>query len=98
MLHIFAAFAEFERELIRERTIAGLARAKADGVVLGRRVRLSTCKRYATCIRALQAWPIGRATGLRKARFRAYWQERGKRRTSRETLHLHSALAWRKWY
>lgn len=34
---IFAAFAEFERELIRERTLEGLARAKAQGKKLGRR-------------------------------------------------------------
>ncbi len=36
MFHIFAAFAEFERNIIRERTIAGLAAAKARGVVTGR--------------------------------------------------------------
>lgn len=34
---IFAAFADFERELIRERTLEGLARAKAQGKTLGRR-------------------------------------------------------------
>ena len=36
MLQILGAFAEFERELIRERTIAGLERARAQGKVLGR--------------------------------------------------------------
>lgn len=36
MLRIFSAFAEFERELIRERTLEGLARAKAQGKKLGR--------------------------------------------------------------
>lgn len=35
-LQILGAFAEFEREIIRERTIAGLERAKAKGVKLGR--------------------------------------------------------------
>ena len=34
--HIFAAFAEFERGLISERTLEGLARAKAEGKTLGR--------------------------------------------------------------
>jgi len=34
--HIFSAFAEFERELIRERTNAGLKRAKKEGKKLGR--------------------------------------------------------------
>jgi len=33
---IIAAIAEFERELIRERVIAGLARAKAEGITCGR--------------------------------------------------------------
>jgi len=36
MLHIFGALAEFERELIRERTNAGLTRAKKQGKRLGR--------------------------------------------------------------
>ena len=35
-LNLLAAFAEFERELIRERTLDGLARAKAKGKRLGR--------------------------------------------------------------
>lgn len=34
--HIFGAFSQFERDLIRERTMAGLARAKAQGKTLGR--------------------------------------------------------------
>jgi putative DNA-invertase from lambdoid prophage Rac len=36
LLHMMAAFAEFERELIRERVKAGLERVKADGQELGR--------------------------------------------------------------
>jgi len=36
MFTIIAAMAEFERELIRERTLAGLARARARGKKLGR--------------------------------------------------------------
>jgi len=35
-LHILAALAEFERERIRERVVAGLRRAKAQGTRLGR--------------------------------------------------------------
>lgn len=35
-LQILAAFAEFERELIRERTLEGLDRAVAEGKTLGR--------------------------------------------------------------
>lgn len=36
MIQILGAFAEFEREMIRERTIAGLERARAEGKTLGR--------------------------------------------------------------
>ena len=39
--HIFAALAEFERNLIRERTHAGLASARARGRVGGRKPSLS---------------------------------------------------------
>lgn len=35
-LQILGAFAEFEREIIRERTMAGLDRARAKGIKLGR--------------------------------------------------------------
>ena len=38
---IFAALAEFERELIRERTMAGLASARARGRTGGRKFALS---------------------------------------------------------
>lgn len=36
MVHIIASFAEFEKDLIRERTLAGLAYAKSQGKILGR--------------------------------------------------------------
>ena len=36
MLHVLGAIAEFERERIRERVLAGLRRAKAHGQRLGR--------------------------------------------------------------
>ncbi|WP_317195630.1 recombinase family protein [Hymenobacter sp. ISL-91] len=37
MLGIFAALAEYDRESIRERAMAGIALAKAQGKYLGRR-------------------------------------------------------------
>jgi DNA invertase Pin-like site-specific DNA recombinase len=36
MLHIIAAFAEFERGLVRERTLLGLNHARNKGKILGR--------------------------------------------------------------
>jgi len=36
MIHMLGAFAEFERSMIRERTLLGLARARAEGKTLGR--------------------------------------------------------------
>jgi DNA invertase Pin-like site-specific DNA recombinase len=37
MLHIFGSFAEFEREMIRERVCAGVRNAKRKGKQLGRK-------------------------------------------------------------
>ncbi|KTT22870.1 DNA resolvase [Pseudomonas oryzihabitans] len=42
VFHIMAALAEFERALISERTRAGLAAARMEGKVLGRRPALSS--------------------------------------------------------
>jgi DNA invertase Pin-like site-specific DNA recombinase len=41
MIAVLAGIAEFERELILERTSAGRARAKADGTKFGRRPKLN---------------------------------------------------------
>jgi DNA invertase Pin-like site-specific DNA recombinase len=41
VFHVFAALAEFERNLIRERTMAGLAAARARGRKGGRRAKMS---------------------------------------------------------
>lgn len=46
MTHLIAAFAQFERDLIRERTIAGLTAARARGRVGGRK-RIMTEKKIA---------------------------------------------------
>ncbi len=45
IFHIFAALAEFEKNLIRERTNAGLAAARARGRLGGRKKALSTKER-----------------------------------------------------
>lgn len=44
MFTIISAMAEFERDLIRERTMAGLARARARGKILGRHRKSCKCK------------------------------------------------------
>lgn len=41
VFHIMGALAEFERDLIRERTIAGMAAARARGVKIGRPSKLT---------------------------------------------------------
>lgn len=50
MLNIFASFAEFEREIIRERTLEGLARVRMQGKKLGRKTNgtICTCGHSAT--------------------------------------------------
>ena len=45
MMQMVGAFAEFERAMIRERTSAGLAAARAEGRVGGRRKKLDASKR-----------------------------------------------------
>jgi DNA invertase Pin-like site-specific DNA recombinase len=44
IFHIFASLAEFERDLIRERTVAGLTAARARGRMGGRRPSLTPKK------------------------------------------------------
>lgn len=44
IFHVFAAFAEFERDLIRERTLAGLAAARTRGRKGGRRKAIGISK------------------------------------------------------
>jgi DNA invertase Pin-like site-specific DNA recombinase len=52
IFHIFGALAEFEREIIRERTMAGLASARARGRVGGRPRKLNQEK----IDRAISLW------------------------------------------
>ncbi|MDL2226633.1 recombinase family protein [Deltaproteobacteria bacterium OttesenSCG-928-M10] len=42
IFHVFAALAEFERNLIRERTVAGLAAARARGRIGGRKPKVDS--------------------------------------------------------
>src|SRR3984885_14910039 len=45
MMQMVASFAEFERAMIRERTSAGLAAARAEGRIGGRRKKLDVGRR-----------------------------------------------------
>jgi len=45
MMQMVGSFAEFERAMIRERTSAGLAQARAEGRIGGRRRKLDDAKR-----------------------------------------------------
>jgi len=62
--HIFSAMAEFERNLLRERTFAGLAAARARGRVGGRPTKLTD--KHIREIKLLLADPAARVTDIAK--------------------------------
>jgi DNA invertase Pin-like site-specific DNA recombinase len=62
MFQMMGVFAEFERAMIRERVVAGLARARAEGTKLGRRRIEETDGRKVTAIRAARE----RGAGIRR--------------------------------
>jgi DNA invertase Pin-like site-specific DNA recombinase len=66
-LHILAALAEFERERIRERVLAGLQRARAQGKRLGRpRLRPAGVEVPGGSVRAAaEAWGVSKSTAAR---------------------------------
>src|SRR4029079_4204134 len=64
MMQMVGAFAEFERAMIRERTSAGLAQAKAAGGIGGRRPKLDAKKRREIA----EAVISGRKSGAEMAR------------------------------
>jgi DNA invertase Pin-like site-specific DNA recombinase len=63
-LHVLAAIAEFERERIRERVLAGLARARSQGKRLGRpRTRPAIIAVPGGSVRAAAAaWGVSKST------------------------------------
>ncbi len=64
MMQMVGSFAEFERAMIRERTSAGLAQARAEGRVGGRRRKLDAKKRAEIA----QSVISGRKSGAEMAR------------------------------
>mgnify|MGYP003148988473 CR=1 FL=1 len=60
VFHLFGALAEFERELIRERTMAGLAAARARGRKGGRPAKMTRAKvRQASLLLADRTTDVG---------------------------------------
>jgi DNA invertase Pin-like site-specific DNA recombinase len=64
MMQMIGSFAEFERAMIRERTSAGIATARAEGRVGGRRKKLDTAKRFEIAESVI----TGRKSGAEMAR------------------------------
>jgi DNA invertase Pin-like site-specific DNA recombinase len=64
MMQMVGTFAEFERAMIRERTTTGLAAARAEGRIRGRRKKLDPTKRREIAESVI----TGRKTGAEMAR------------------------------
>jgi DNA invertase Pin-like site-specific DNA recombinase len=62
MYQMLGVFAEFERAMIRERVMAGLARARADGIKLGRKSLEDADAKKVRAIRAL----LSEGAGVRR--------------------------------
>lgn len=74
ILQMFAAFAEFERNRIIERTQEGLARAKASGTKLGRPVATKTQKAVQEAkARGLSQGKAVKELGLSLATVKRHW-------------------------
>jgi DNA invertase Pin-like site-specific DNA recombinase len=68
LFHIFAAIAEFERELTRGRVLSGLATARAKGVKLGRPRCQPDIERIRELRRRGMPWDdVARAVGVSRA-------------------------------
>ena len=76
MFHLFAALAEFERDIIRERTNAGLRAARARGTKGGRKPVMDARKlEMAQTLRNDPKQPIGeicKTLGISRATFYRY--------------------------
>ncbi|ROP14765.1 recombinase family protein [Vibrio crassostreae] len=76
MLQMFSAFAEFERNRIRERTKEGLERAKAEGKKLGRPAAYATTLAVqAIKLEGLSQSKVAEALGLGIATVKRHWNK-----------------------
>jgi len=70
MFQMLGVFAEFERAIIRERVVAGMARAKANGTKSGKPDRSAGNPSRAACrhprrLRSQRSWPARRRSSIR---------------------------------
>ena len=76
MLQMFSAFAEFERNRIRERTQEGLIRAKAQGKKLGRPAAKGTTESVLKCkAEGLSQSEVAKKLGLGIATVKRHWNK-----------------------
>src|SRR3546814_589128 len=88
MMQMVGSFAEFERAMIRERTTTGLAQARAEGRIGGRRKKLDPKKRREIAESVLS----GRKSGAEMARLYdisepTVWRIVAENRRNKETFH-----------
>jgi DNA invertase Pin-like site-specific DNA recombinase len=86
MMQMVASYAEFERAMIRERTSAGLAAARAEGRVGGRRQKLDAVKRKEIAKSVIS----GRRSGAEMVRLYSISSPT----VSRIVAHHRNVLAW----
>lgn len=76
MIQLIASFAEFEKARIRERTLDGLARARAEGKKLGRPVADDTYQRVQACkARGLTQGKTATDLGVSISTVKRHWKE-----------------------
>ncbi|MCC4210625.1 recombinase family protein [Vibrio parahaemolyticus] len=76
MLQMFSAFAEFERNRIRERTQEGLNRAKAEGKKLGRPAAKDTTANVQRCkVEGLSQSATAKELGIGIATVKRHWNK-----------------------
>jgi hypothetical protein len=110
MFQMLGVFAEFERSMIRERVMAGLGRAKADGIQLGRRrLEDSDADKVAAIVAARAprgpasaallaslGWAWGRCCGLPgRPVYASALLAHGMAQAARDQAHAHGSLRQR---
>ncbi|MGI2259871.1 recombinase family protein [Shewanella sp. GXUN23E] len=74
MLRMFTAFAEFERDRIRERTMEGQARARAEGKTIGRPAK-ATPEKVAELRQTMSIAKTAQALGISEATVKRMYAE-----------------------